>query len=208
MAQSSREGERCGLNRVQRLRQAHAIQTKRRRRYVHAKGTYQRVPAAPNRLAWPFSSPALNRVWVADITYVPTQEGWLYLATVLDMHIRRIVGWAMSDRADQPLASAALDMALTNRKPQPGTIHHGDPGVQYTSKTYQQHVQAAGLIASMSRKAMPYDNAMMESNFSSLKQELTHHERFADRAEARSKVFEYIEVFYNQRRLHMSSSRK
>lgn len=196
------EGEQCGIHRVQRLRQAHAIQTKRRRRYVHARGTYQRVPAAPNRLAWPFSSPAPNRVWVADITYVPTRQGWLYLATVLDMHTRRIVGWAMGDRADQPLASAALDMALAHRKLQPGAIHHSDQGVQYTCKAYQQHLQAAGLVASMSRKGMPYDNAMMESFFSSLKQELTHHERFADRDEARSKVFDYIEVFYNRQRLH------
>ena len=195
-------GERCGIHRVQRLRQAHAIQTKRRRRYVHARGTYQRVPAAPNRLAWPFSSPGLNRVWVADITYVPTKQGWLYLATVLDMHSRRIVGWAMGDRADQPLASAALDMALASRTPEKGAIHHSDQGVQYTCKAYQQHLHAAGLLASMSRKGMPYDNAMMESFFASLKQELTHHERFADRDEARSKVFEYIEVFYNRQRLH------
>jgi len=197
-----REGERCGVNRVRRLRQTHAIQTKRRRRYVHAKGAYQRIPAAPNRLAWPFSSPAPDRVWVADITYVPTRQGWLYLATILDMHTRRIVGWAMGDRADQLLASAALDMALTKRKPAPGAIHHSDQGVQYTCKAYQQHLQAAGLIASMSRKGMPYDNAMMESFYSSLKQELTHHERFVDRDEARSKVFEYIEVFYNRQRLH------
>lgn len=196
------EGERCGIHRVQRLRQAHAIQTKRRRRYVHARGTYQRVPAAPNRLAWPFSSHGPNRVWVADITYVPTKQGWLYLATVLDMHSRRIVGWAMGDRADQPLASAALDMALASRTPEKGAIHHSDQGVQYTCKAYQQHLHAAGLIASMSRKGMPYDNAMMESFFASLKQELTHHERFADRDEARAKVFEYIEVFYNRQRLH------
>ena len=184
-----REGERCGVNRLQRLRQTHAIQTKRRRRYVHGRGAYQRVPAAPNRLAWPFSSHAPNCVWVADITYVPTRQGWLYLATLLDMHTRRIVGWAMGDRADQQLASAALDMALTNRKLEPGAIHHSDQGVQYTSKAYQQHLQEAGLTASMSRKGMPYDNAMMESFYSSLKQELTHHERFVDRDQARSKVF-------------------
>jgi putative transposase len=197
-----REGERCGINRVRRLRQTHTIQTKRRRRYVRARSTYQRVPTAPNRLAWPFSSPAPNRIWVADITYVPTKQGWLYLATILDMHSRRIVGWAMGDRADQPLASAALDMALTSRTPQKGAIHHSDQGVQYTCKAYQQHLHAAGLMASMSRKGMPYDNAMMESFFASLKQELTHHERFVDRDEARCKMFDYIEVFYNRQRLH------
>lgn len=160
------------------------------------------MPAAPNRLAWPFSSAAANQVWVADITYVPTQQGWLYLATVLDMYSRRIVGWAMSDRPDQVLASAALDMALAHRRPEKGAIHHSDQGVRYTCKAYQQHLQAAGLVASMSRKGMPYDNATMESFFASLKQELTHHERFADRDQARSKVFEYIEVFYNRQRLH------
>lgn len=196
------EGVRCSVNCVQRIRQAHLIQTKRRRRYVHRRSTYQRVPAAPNRLAWPFSSSAPDHVWVADITYVPTQQGWLYLAAVLDMYSRRIVGWAMGDRADQPLASAALDMALAHRTPHKGAIHHSDQGVQYTSKAYQHQLQAAGLLASMSRKGMPYDNAMMESFFASLKQELTHHERFVDREQARRKVFEYIEVFYNRQRLH------
>jgi putative transposase len=176
-------GESCGVHRVQRLRQQHQILTKRRRRFVHARGTYQRVPAAPNRLAWPFKSPGPNRVWVADITYVPTKQGWLYLASVLDMYSRRIVGWAMGDRADQALASAALDMALANRTPEKGAIHHSDQGVQYTCKAYQQHLQAAGLVASMSRKGMPYDNAMMESFFASLKQELTQHERFETRDE-------------------------
>ena len=178
--------------------------SKRRRRYLHARSTYQRVPAAPNRLKWPFVSSGPDRVWVVDITYIPTRQGWLYLAAVLDMHTRRLIGWAMGDRPDQALASAALDMALAQRKPKEGAIHHSDQGVQYTSKAYQQQLMAAGLIASMSRKGMPYDNAVMESFFSSLKQELTHHERFADRDEARSKVFDYIEVFYNRQRLHSS----
>lgn len=195
-------GESCGRHRVERLRRMHAIQSKRRRRYLRTRGAYQRVPAAPNLLAWPFASASVNRIWVADITYVPTRQGWLYLAAVLDMHTRRIVGWAMSDRADQALASGALDMALTRRKPVKGAIHHSDQGVQYTCKAYQQQLQSAGLVASMSRKAMPYDNAVMESFFSSLKQELTHHERFVDRDEARSKMFDYIEVFYNRERLH------
>ncbi len=141
-------------------------------------------------------------VWVTDITYVPTRQGWLYLAAVLDMHTRAIVGWAMSDRIDQALASAALEMALVRRKPKRGTIHHSDQGAQYTSRAYQQQLREAGLIASMSRKGMPYDNAVMESFFSSLKQELTHRERFGDREQARAKIFDYIEVFYNRQRLH------
>jgi putative transposase len=203
MWQSLRQhGESCGRHRVQRLRRMHAIQSKRRRRYLRTRSPYQRVLAAPNLLAWPFASASADRIWVADITYVPTRQGWLYLAAVLDVHTRRIVGWAMSDRADQALASDALDMALTRRKPQKGVIHHSDQGVQYTCRAYQQQLQNAGLVASTSRKGMPYDNAVMESFFSSLKQELTHHERFADRDEARSKMFDYIEVFYNRERLH------
>ena len=121
---------------------------------------------------------------------------------MLDLHTRRIVGWAMGDRADQTLASSALAMALTRRKPAAGLIHHSDQGVQYTCKAYQKDLQVAGIIVSMSRKGMPYDNAVMESFFASLKQELTHHEQFKDRDEARSKVFDYIEVFYNRERLH------
>lgn len=198
------QGEVCGRHRVRRLRQLNAIVSKRRRRFLHARGSYQRVPAAPNRLKWPFISSGPNRVWVVDITYIPTRQGWLYLAAVLDMHTRRLIGWAMGDRPDQALASSALEMALAHRKPKKGVIHHSDQGVQYTSKAYQQQLLNAGLIASMSRKGMPYDNAVMESFFSSLKQELTHHERFTNRDEARSRVFDYIEVFYNRKRLHSS----
>lgn len=198
------QGEVCGRHRVRRLRQANAIVSKRRRRYLHSRSTYQRVPVAPNRLKWPFTSSAPDRVWVVDITYIPTRQGWLYLAAVLDMHSRRLIGWAMGDRPDQALASSALEMALAQRKPKKGAIHHSDQGVQYTSKAYQKQLTDAGLVASMSRKGMPYDNAVMESFFGSLKQELTHHERFVDRDEARSKVFDYIGIFYNRQRIHSS----
>lgn len=196
------QGVRCGRHRVQRLRQVHAIQSKRQRRYVRTRSPYQRVPAAPNLLSWSFTSPAPDRVWVADITFVPTRQGWLYLAAVLDVHTRRLIGWAMGERADQALASAALEMALMQRKPAHGAIHHSDQGVQYTCKAYQEHLQRAGLVTSMSRKGMPYDNAVMESFFSSLKHELTHHERFDSRDEARGRIFDYIELFYNRKRLH------
>jgi putative transposase len=198
------QGETCGQHRVRRLWQRHAIQTRRRRRYLRTKAPYQRVPAAPNRLAWPFGSSGPDRVWVADITYVPTQQGWLYLAAVLDVYSRPIVGWAMGDRPEQTLARDALTMAMGRRRPLPGTIHHSDQGSQYTSKAYQQQLTDAGLVASMSRKGMPYNNAVMESFFSSLKQELTHHERFKDRNAARAHIFEYIESFYNRQRLHSS----
>ena len=199
-----REGETCGRHRVRRLRRKHGIEAKRRQRYVRTRGSYQRVPPAPNLLAWPFACAAPDRVWVADITFVPTRAGWLYLAAILDLHTRQIVGWAMGERADQALASAALQMAIERRRPAPGAIHHSDQGSQYTSGAYQAQLKAAGLQPSMSRKGMPYDNAVMESFFSSLKQELTHHERFANLDEARHKLFDYIEVFYNRQRLHSS----
>ena len=206
MWQSLRQhGESCGRHRVQRLRSMHAIQTKRRRRYLRTRSPYQRVAAAPNLLAWPFASTNSDRIWVADITYVPTRQGWLYLAAVLDMHSRRIVGWAMSNRADQALASDALDMALTRRNPMKGVIHHSDRGVQYTCKAYQQQLQNAGLVASMSRKGMPYDNAVMESFFSTVKSELA--DRFASFGEAKMELFDYIEVFYNQQRRHSTIGR-
>jgi putative transposase len=199
-----REGEHCGRHRVRRLRREHDIQSRRRRRYLRTRAPYQRIPAAPNRLAWPFTSPGADRVWVADITFIPTRQGWLYLAAILDVYSRRLVGWAMSDRADQALASHALAMALERRRPRPGAIHHSDQGIQYTSKRYQEQLRHAGFVASMSRKGMPYDNAIMESFFASLKHELTHHESFADRDSARGHVFHYIEVFYNRKRLHSS----
>jgi len=199
-----RQGETCGRHRVHRLRRVHGLQARRRQHYVRTRGTYQRTPPAPNRLAWPFSSPRPDHVWVADITFVPTKAGWLYLAAVLDLHTRQIVGWAMGERADQALASSALHMALDRRRPAPGAIHHSDQGSQYTSGAYQAQLREAGLVPSMSRKGMPYDNAVMESFFSSLKHELTHHERFDSLEEAKARLFDYIEVFYNRQRLHSS----
>jgi putative transposase len=197
-------GECCGRHRVARLRRRHAITTKRRRRFLRTRAPNQHSLAAPNRLTWPFTSPAANRIWAADITHIPTRKGWLYLAIVLDLYSRRVIGWAMSDRIQQPLTTAALTMALTHRRPAPGVIHHSDRGSQYTSQAYRDQINQAGLIASTSRVAMPYDNAVVESFFSSLKNELTHHERFDTIDEARRKVFDYIEVFYNRQRKHRS----
>jgi putative transposase len=195
-------GIACGRHRVQRLRQENGIQSLRRKRFMRARSSYQRVQVPPNLLSWPFNASGKDRVWVADITYIPTQQGWLYLAVVMDMYSRRVVGWAMSDKALQELSSAALAMAIQHRKPAKGLIHHSDQGAQYTSKVYQQQLQRSGLVSSMSRKGMPYDNAVMESFFSSLKQELTHHVQFKNRDEARSQIFDYIEVFYNRQRSH------
>jgi len=195
-------GERCGRHRVARLRQRHAIITKRRRRFLRARAVYQLTVPAPNRLSWPFRSPDRNRVWAGDMTQIPTRHGWLYLAVILDLYSRRVIGWAMADRQQQNLTSAALDMAIARRQPEPGVIHHSDRGSQYTSQAYRDQLARHGLLASMSRVGMPYDNAIVESFFSSLKNELTHHERFANVDEARSQVFDYIEVFYNRQRKH------
>lgn len=197
-------GERCGRHRVARLRQWHAITTKRRRRFLRARAPYQLTAPAPNRLSWPFTSPGPNRVWAGDMTQIPTRCGWLYLAVILDLYSRRVIGWAMADRQQQDLTSTALSMAIARRNPGPGLIHHSDRGSQYTSQAYRDQLAYNGFLASMSRVGMPYDNAVVESFFSSLKNELTHHEQFASVDEARSKVFDYIEVFYNRQRKHES----
>jgi putative transposase len=197
-------GERCGRNRLARLRRVHGLVTKRRRRFVRARPTYDRTPPAPRLLRWPFKASAPNRVWVADITFIPTRQSQIYLAVVLDLYARRVVGWAMNERLQQDLASSALAMAVLQRGPTAGLIHHSDQGSQYTSRAYRAQLAAAGIEASMSRKAMPYDNAVIESFFSSLKNELTHHEQFLTNDVARARVFDYIEVFYNRQRRHQA----
>ena len=143
-----------------------------------------------------------DAVWVADITYVATDEGWLYVAGVLDRHTRRCVGWAMGDTLATSLPLAALDMALQHRRPAAGLVHHSDRGVQYASAAYRQRLAAAGVQPSMSRRGNCYDNAAMESFWSSLKRELVHRCQFATRAQARAAVFEWIELFYNRERFH------
>jgi putative transposase len=197
-------GELCGRHRVARLRQALGLVTKRRKRFLRARNPYERSPPAPRRIKWPFQAKQPNRVWVADITFIPTRGSQIYLAVVPDLYARRVVGWAMSERLQQDLASSALSMAIEHRRPEPGLIHHSDRGSQYTSRAYRAQLEAAGITASMSRVAMPYDNAAVESFFSSLKNELTHHEQWPTNDAARARVFDYIEVFYNRRRLHGS----
>jgi putative transposase len=195
-------GEACGRHRLARLRRLHGVRTKRRRRFLVARAPYDRVPPAPRLLKWPFKVTQPDRAWAADITFIPTRHSQIYLAIVLDLYARRVVGWAMSDRPAQELTSAALSMALLHRQPAKGLIHHSDRGSQYTSKAYRAQLAQAGLVASMSRVAMPYDNAVVESFFSSLKNELTHHELCLTNDEARARVFDYIEVFYNRQRRH------
>ena len=160
------------------------------------------LPIAPNRLREAAPPTQRDAVWVADITYVDTDEGWLHVAGVLDRHTRRGVGWAMDDTLATTLPLCALEMALTQRQPAAGLEHHSDRGVQYASAAYRRRLRAAGAQPRMSRKGNCYDNAAMESFWSSLKRELVHRVRFTTRAQARAAVFEWIELFYNRERLH------
>jgi transposase InsO family protein len=161
-----------------------------------------RLPVAPNLLDRAFERTAPNQAWVGDITYVRTGEGWLYLATLLDLYSRKVVGWSMSDRIDRHLALGALEMATINRQPGPGLIHHTDRGTQYASGDYRNALEKHGMIASMSRKGNCWDNAVAESFFSTLKTELAG--SYKSHADARRAIFEYIEVFYNRKRRHSS----
>ena len=195
-------GVACGRHRMDRLRREHDIWTRRRRRFLRARGAYQRTPAAPRLLQWPFVATAPDRVWVGDITHIATREGPLLLATVIDVFSRRVVGWAMDNHQRTDLTERALDMALQHRRPAPGLVLHHDRGSQYTSARYRAKVEAAKITLSMSRPSMPYDNAMAESFFASLKLEINDGEAFANRDAARRAVFEYVEVFYNRVRMH------
>lgn len=201
----NREGLVCGRHRVARLRREAGLVTLRRRR--HARTIRARHLAGveiPNRLNQQFAVSAKNRVWAADYTFIPTRTGWLYVAVVLDLYSRRIVGWAMSARQTLTVVTEAWGMAWHHRRPAPGLIHHSDQGNQYRAGLYQQQLARRGVVASMSRKGNCYDNAPVESFFSSLKNELVHHRRFQHHAEARYAIAEYIEVFYNRQRLHQA----
>jgi len=194
----------CGRNRVARLMRACQIVAKRslrRRREAGSPGSI--AWKAPNLLNQEFSAALPNQKWVSDITYIDTAEGWLYLASILDLHSRRVVGWAMSDRMDTALVNQALQMAWLNRRPSAGVLHHSDRGSQYTSEAYQQQLANLGCQVSMSRTGNCYDNAVMESFFATLKVECAA-SRFRTKAEARTAIFEYIEGWYNPQRLHSS----
>ena len=192
----------CGHNRIARLRRLHGMVAKRVRRFRRSYAARHHAPAAPNLLERHFAADQPNRIWVGDITFIPTREGWLYLAVLLDLYARRVVGWAMSDRQNQQLAIDALAMAIERRHPPAGLIHHTDQGMLYATPAYRAIMQTHRMIASMSKKGDCYDNAVAESFFSGLKNELTWDQDFKTRAEARSAIFEWIEAFYNRERLH------
>lgn len=195
-------GIACGRHRVARLRRTDGIEARRMRRFRTAYQGRNSAPPAPNLVARQFTVPAPNRVWAGDITFIPTRRGWLYLAVMLDLYSRRVVGWAMSDRINGALVLDALTMALGHRCPAPGLIHHSDQGMQYAGGDYRALLHAHGLRASMSRKGNCYDNAPVESFFSTLKNEWTWHQTFQDRDQARAALFDYIELFYNRQRRH------
>ena len=197
-------GERVGLHRVARLMREQDIVARRRRRFVRTTDSNHKLPVAPNILDRKFEAAAPNQTWVTDITYVWTAVGWLYVAAILDLFSRRVVGLATSDRIDRHLVLSALDEALWTRRPPHGLLHHSDRGSQYASRDYRDALNARGIGCSMSRKGNCWDNAGAESFFSTLKVELVHHEHFASRPQAAAAIREYVERFYNPERRHSS----
>jgi putative transposase len=197
------QGRGVSRGRIERLMRRHGVRAiMARPRRVRTTDSRHDFPIAPNLLARNFTAAVPNQIWLADITYVETDQGWLYLAAVMDLYSRKIVGWAMCDHLRAELPLAALLMAISVQQPGAGLIHHSDRGVQYASAEYRQAMKSAGLRASMSRKADCYDNAPMESFFHTLKTELVHHRQYATRREATRDIFAYIEGFYNRTRRH------
>jgi len=197
-------GKRCSENTVAQLMRAQGVVARMRRKYKVTTDSAHSLPIAKNVLNRDFEQDAPNRVWLADITFIWTLEGWLYLAAVLDAHSRKIVGWSMSHRMHAGLVMDALRMALGRRCPDQAAqlLHHSDRGSQYASQAFQDLLREHNITCSMSRKGNCWDNAMMESFFATLKKERVHHESYATREAARQSVFEYIELFYNTRRRH------
>ncbi len=196
------EGQCVAKKRVARLMQSDGLRAKAARKYKATTNSNHNLPVAPNLLEQDFTATAPNQKWVSDITYIATDEGWLYLAVVLDLYARRVVGWAMSERMTARLVCDALQMALWRRKRPSGVIVHSDRGSQYCSSAHRRLLRDNGLLCSMSKKGDCYDNAAMESWNHSLKVEAIHGERFVTRQVAKDNVFEYIEIYYNRKRLH------
>jgi putative transposase len=195
-------GQTCCVNTVAKLMQQHDIAAKTKRKFRHTTDSNHALPVAANLLDRQFDPLAPNERWVADITYIPTREGWLYLAAVEDLYSRMVVGWSMADHRESRLVVDALAMAVQRRLPDEGLLAHSDRGSQYASEHYQSLLAEHGIACSMSGRGDCWDNAPMESFFASLKKELVHDADFATRAEARAAIFEYIEVFYNNQRRH------
>lgn len=199
-----REGERCSHKRVARLMRQHELRARRKRSYKRTTQSNHTLSVAANILDQDFSTTAPDQKWCGDISYVATAEGWLYVAVIIDLYARMVVGWAMAPSLNRTLVLAALQMALQRRHPPAGLLHHSDRGSQYASFDYQALLDAHQLQVSMSRTGNCYDNAMMESFFATLKVECVADQVFVSRAEAKMVLFEYMEVYYNRQRLHSS----
>ena len=199
-----RRSDPIGKNRVARLMHEDGLMARSRRKFKATTDSNHRHPVAPNLLNRQFGVSVPDAVWLGDITYIPTGEGWLYLAVLMDLASRRIVGWSMSDRIKSELTIQALDSAIRQRRPKGGLLHHTDRGSQYACGDYQRVLEDHGIRCSMSRRGNCWDNAPMESFFRSLKVELIFGRRFDTRASARQEIFDYIEAYYNQKRLHSS----
>lgn len=197
-------GLRTSKKRVERLMREEGLAARCKRRYRGTTDSEHSLPLAPNVLGQDFVVAGIDTVWAGDITYVPTQEGWLYLAILIDLASRYVVGWSTSESLEDELTLSALDQALEARRPAPGLIHHSDQGSQYASYDYQKKLAQRGLVASMSRKGNCYDNAPSESFFSSFKTEWVPEGGYATKDEARAAIFEYVEIFYNRKRRHTS----
>lgn len=197
------QGCPCNRKRVERLMRCHGIRAKQTKRpHPPRRRPCQKAPLAPNRLAQDFTASQPNQKWLTDITYIPTAQGWLYLAAVMDLFSRRIVGWAMAGHCTEALVKQALQMALNQRRPPAGLLHHSDQGAQYTSTAYQSLLAQHSLVVSLSHIGRCYDNAPMESFFATLKTERVYHRHYRTRVEAKTDLFAYIEGFYNRQRRH------
>lgn len=203
MMELRKKGARHGRNRIARLMQQEGLCGRQKgRSRLQTTDSNHDEPIAPNRLAKAPKPTAPNQIWVADITYIKVDQDWLYLAAIMDLYSRKIVGWAMSQRIDTPLILQALAMALLHRQPPVNLLFHSDRGVQYASGDYRRALAQAGLTASMSRKGNCYDNAAMESFWSTLKMEMVYRRVFLSHNQARNEIFDYIETFYNRQRSH------
>ena len=192
------EGIPCGKHRVARLRRTNGIEAKRKQRFRVTTEHHHTPVAAPDLLNREFHASAPNRTWVGDMTFIRTREGWLYLAVMLDLFSRKVVGWSMGEKPDQELASAALSMAIAHRRPSPGLIHHTDRGSVYSARSYRELIESVEGRPSMNGRKSAYDNAVAESFFSNLKNEVVHHCDFKTRDHARAAIFDYIELYYNR----------
>lgn len=197
------QGRTVSRGRVERLMHRHGLRARRPRAFrVCTTDSNHALPIAPNLLDRNFAPAAPNQVWLTDITYVPTDEGWLYVAVVLDLFSRKAIGWAMRNHLRTELPLAALTMAIQRQRPAHGLLHHSDRGCQYASAEYRKALKSHGITQSMSRKGNCWDNAPMESFFGTMKSELVHHRRYATREDAKRDLFAYIEGYYNRQRLH------